>query len=57
MNGYFNLGYSDDRYLMDFSSRENGLPYSEPKRYICGLGLSVEAGTLHKERFIADHLT
>lgn len=58
MNGYFNLGYSfDDRYLMDFSLRENGSSVSgASKRYIgtwsVGLGWN-----LHKERFIADHLT
>ena len=58
MNGYFNLGYSfDDRYLMDFSLRENGSSvFGASKRYIgtwsVGLGW-----TLHKERFIADHLT
>ena len=58
MNGYFNLGYSfDDRYLMDFSLRENGSSvFGASKRYIgtwsVGLGWN-----LHKERFIADHLT
>ena len=58
MNGYFNLGYSfDDRYLMDFSLRENGSSvFGVCKRYIgtwsVGLGWN-----LHKERFIADHLT
>ena len=58
MNGYFNLGYSfDDRYLMDFSLRENGSSvFGVSKRYIgtwsVGLGWN-----LHKERFIADHLT
>ena len=58
MNGYFNLGYSfDDRYLMDFSLRENGSSvFGAAKRYIgtwsVGLGWN-----LHKERFIADHLT
>ena len=48
MNGYFNLGYSfDDRYLMDFSLRENGSSvFGASKRW-----------NLHKERFIADHLT
>lgn len=36
MNGYFNLGYSfDDRYLMDFSLRENGSSvFGASKRYI-----------------------
>ena len=58
MNGYFNLGYSfDDRYLMDFSLRENGSSvFGASKRYIgtwsVGLGWN-----LHKESFIADHLT
>lgn len=58
MNGYFNLGYSfDDRHLMDFSLRENGSSvFGASKRYIgtwsVGLGWN-----LHKERFIADHLT
>ena len=58
MNGYFNLEYSfDDRYLMDFSLRENGSSvFGASKRYIgtwsVGLGWN-----LHKERFIADHLT
>ena len=58
MNGYFNLGYSfDERYLMDFSLRENGSSvFGASKRYIgtwsVGLGWN-----LHKERFIADHLT
>ncbi len=58
MNGYFNLGYSfDDRYLMDFSLREIGSSvFGASKRYIgtwsVGLGWN-----LHKERFIADHLT
>ena len=58
MNGYFNLGYSfDDRYLMDFSLRENGSSvFGASKRYIgtwsVGLGWN-----LHKERLIADHLT
>ena len=58
MNGYFNLGYSfDDRYLMDFSLRENvSSVFGASKRYIgtwsVGLGWN-----LHKERFIADHLT
>ena len=58
MNGYFNLGYSfDDRYLMDFSLRENDSSvFGASKRYIgtwsVGLGWN-----LHKERFIADHLT
>lgn len=58
MNGYFNLGYSfDDRYLMDFSLRENGSSvFGASKRHIgtwsVGLGWN-----LHKERFIADHLT
>ena len=58
MNSYFNLGYSfDDRYLMDFSLRENGSSvFGASKRYIgtwsVGLGWN-----LHKERFIADHLT
>ena len=58
MNGYFNLGYSfDDRYLMDFSLREFGSSvFGASKRYIgtwsVGLGWN-----LHKERFIADHLT
>ena len=58
MNGYFNLGYSfDDRYLMDFSLRENGSSvFGASKRYIgtwsVGLGWN-----LHKEKFIADHLT
>ena len=58
MNGYFNLGYSfDDRYLMDFSLRENGSSvFGDSIRYIgtwsVGLGWN-----LHKERFIADHLT
>ena len=58
MNGYFNLGYSfDDRYLMDFSLRENGSSvFGASTRYIgtwsVGLGWN-----LHKERFIADHLT
>lgn len=58
MNGYFNLGYSfDDRYLMDFSLRKNGSSvFGASKRYIgtwsVGLGWN-----LHKERFIADHLT
>ena len=58
MNGYFNLGYSfDDRNLMDFSLRENGSSvFGASKRYIgtwsVGLGWN-----LHKERFIADHLT
>lgn len=58
MNGYFNLWYSfDDRYLMDFSLRENGSSvFGASKRYIgtwsVGLGWN-----LHKERFIADHLT
>lgn len=58
MNGYFNLGYSfDDRYLMDFSLRENGSSvFGASKRYIGTWSVSL-GWNLHKERFIADHLT
>ena len=57
MNGYLNLGYAfDDRYLMDFSLRENGSSvFGSSKRYIgtwsVGLGWN-----LHKEKFIADNI-
>ena len=58
MNGYFNLGYSfDDRYLMDFSLRENGSSvFGASKRYISTWSVGL-GWNLHKERFIADHLT
>ena len=58
MNGYFNLGYSfDDRYLMDFSLRENGSSvFGASKRYIGTWSVGLD-WNLHKERFIADHLT
>lgn len=57
MNGYLNLGYSfGDRYLMDFSLRENGSSvFGSSKRYITTWSVGL-GWNLHKEKCIADHV-